>query len=72
MGGGSDSKTEQIQTQQTISDSYNTTVDQVLNLADVGNLKINVPDGSTGGLPSWAPFAGVAILGVIAVMRFKK
>jgi hypothetical protein len=75
MGGASESTTQEIQQQQQTTDSYNTTYDQVLNLADVGNVKINFPgasqaSGSVAGLsPTMLLGAGALLIGALFLLR---
>jgi len=74
MGGTSKSTSSQIQTQQEIVDSYNTTVNEVQNLSaqDVGNIKINVPEAAGAGLglsPTMIAVIGAGILGAVFLFR---
>lgn len=69
MGG---SKANSSSTQQTItntvSDSYNKTVNDVRNLSDVGNVTIGIPGMAQESMPSMNNFLPIAVLGVGVVV----
>lgn len=65
MGGSKSS-----QTQQQISDSFNSSLDQVLNLTDAGNVKINIGDAAVRagtGSQDWVPIAALTVVGIVGL-----
>lgn len=62
MGGKSSSS--QYQNSNTVTDSYNRALTQ--NLADVGNVKINLPDSAGGdSMTTWLVAGAVAVAALV-------
>lgn len=55
-----------------VADSYNSTVNRVANLSDVGNVSIGFPSDADDPfqLSTLLPFAVVAVVGVVALVIF--